>query len=185
MLTPRGSAGTAPWPARLPRFGVFGASNSGKTTLVRQLVATLTERGHRVGTVKHATHALALDVAGKDSWLHGDAGASRVLIIGPGMAAGFVHRDAPTELAGWSRFFDGDVDVVLVEGFKRTPMPHVTVEVADVPATALLAAPAAPGSGPALSLRRPPGDAPEGRFPPAIVARLADVVEFLILDPQT
>jgi len=172
---------TAPWPSRLPRFGVFGASNSGKTTLVTQLVAALTDRGHRVGTVKHATHALDLDVHGKDSWRHGEAGASRVLVIGPGVAAGFVHRDAPTELSGWSGFFDDDVDVVIVEGFKRTPMPHVTIEVADLPATSLTATARSPGSEPAWSLRRPPSDtAAQGRFPPAVVARLADAVTALI-----
>lgn len=165
----------AAWPVGTPRFGVVGRSGAGKTTLVTQLVAALTARGLKVGTVKHASHAPSLDVKGKDSWRHAEAGATRVLLLGPDVAVGFVHADAPPELDGWGGFFDGAVDLVVVEGFKRTPMPHVWVEVDPAAAAATLTPRAAePDASPAWLLARPPGEG--GRFADALVEALADGV---------
>jgi len=170
-------AATDGWPRSLPRFAVIGRSNSGKTTLLRQLIAALSARGIEVGTVKHATHPLALDAEGKDSWHHAAAGAGRVVVVGPGMSVAFIHRDAPTELAGWASTFEGHVDVVLIEGFERTQMPHVRVEVTDVRTPRLVPIRAAATSSPAWRLERP--EAPLDRaagFPPEIVAPLVDAI---------
>ncbi len=108
-------------------FGVRGHSDSGKTRLIEQLLPCLNARGLRVATVKHASHELALDVPGKDSRRHAEAGASRVLLIGPSSASLFVHRDSPAELQPWLPFLSADADLVLVEGYKKTPMPHVEI----------------------------------------------------------
>ncbi len=169
------------WPADLPRFAVIGRSNSGKTTLVSQLVRALCARDVSVGTVKHASHRLDLDIKGKDSWRHGQAGADRVLLIGPGTSVGFVHRNGPEELAGWGRFFQGAVDLVVIEGFKRTPMPHVWVEEADVPEATLTRRDAEAKATPGWLLRRPAGPLdPEVGLPTEIVAQLAESAAGLV-----
>jgi len=41
-------------------IGLAGWSGSGKTTLLKALIPTLTGRGLRVSTVKHAHHRLSL-----------------------------------------------------------------------------------------------------------------------------
>lgn len=112
-----------------PFVGVWGRSGSGKTRLIEQLLPVLRARGLRVGTVKHATHRPALDVPGKDSHRHGEAGAERVLLLGPGCAILFVHTGGDTELQPWRAQFEGAVDLVLVEGFRETLQPHVRIDV--------------------------------------------------------
>ena len=60
---------------------MIGRKNSGKTTLVSELVTEFTARGYRVGTIKHTHHQHELDVPGKDSYRHREAGAAIVGII--------------------------------------------------------------------------------------------------------
>jgi len=61
---------------------VIGLKKSGKTTVVEGLVRGLTRRGHLVGTVKSMHHtgtSFTIDVAGKDTHRHREAGASFVI----------------------------------------------------------------------------------------------------------
>ncbi len=111
--------------------GVWGNSGSGKTRLVEQLIPPLRARGVRVGTVKHASHEVTVDVTGKDSDRHAMAGAERVLLLGPGSATLFVPRNTTDTLLPWLEVFSGHVDVLLVEGFKRTTISHVQIEAVD------------------------------------------------------
>jgi molybdopterin-guanine dinucleotide biosynthesis protein B len=100
-----------------PLFTFVGRSGSGKTTLLEHVIAELTRRGVRVGVVKHHGHSSGLDVPGKDSWRHAQAGAVATLVSGP---AGFmlvrkVEREPSVpELVELL----GDVDVALAEGFR-------------------------------------------------------------------
>jgi len=102
-------------------FGIAGWSGSGKTTLLARLIPALVARGVRVSTIKHAHHAFDLDTPGKDSHTHRMAGATEVL-VGSASRYALIHelRGAPEptleELA--SRL--APVDLVLVEGFKRS-----------------------------------------------------------------
>lgn len=72
---------------------VVGTINSGKTTLVVELVTALVQQGLRVATIKHTHHDHELDVPGKDSHRHREAGAEAVGIMAPGMAAVFSEQD--------------------------------------------------------------------------------------------
>jgi len=76
-----------------PRIHIVGRRNSGKTTLVCDLVRELTSRGIRVATIKHTHHNHELDTPGKDSWNHREAGAVGVGILSPHMLAAFVPSD--------------------------------------------------------------------------------------------
>ena len=109
-------------------LGLAGWSGAGKTTLLRALIPALTARGLRVSTIKHAHHEFDVDQPGKDSWLHRQAGATEVL-VGSARRWALLHElrdepepDLPTLLARLS-----PVDLVLVEGFKRSPVPKIEV----------------------------------------------------------
>ncbi len=103
--------------------GIVGWSGSGKTTLLTAILPLLRARGISVSTIKHAHHEAVLDVPGKDSWRHREAGASEVILSGPqgfalfGKSAGLealLPRLAP-------------VDLVLVEGFRGEKIPKIEV----------------------------------------------------------
>ena len=105
-----------------------GESNVGKTTLIERLIPRLRKRGLRVGTVKHAHHGFEMDRPGKDSWRHQQAGAAAVALIGPSQATWLMAT--PKELScgeAVTRMRD-QVDLVLVEGFKKAGGRQVLLE---------------------------------------------------------
>ncbi|MCP4728353.1 MAG: bifunctional molybdopterin-guanine dinucleotide biosynthesis protein MobB/molybdopterin molybdotransferase MoeA, partial [bacterium] len=52
----------------IPLIAITGKKNSGKTTVIESLIRLLTEKGWRVGTVKHHHHGdFEPDTPGKDS----------------------------------------------------------------------------------------------------------------------
>ncbi|MEN3952804.1 molybdopterin-guanine dinucleotide biosynthesis protein B [Iodidimonas sp. SYSU 1G8] len=110
-------------------MGIVGWKNSGKTTLVVELVRLLTARGLRVGTIKHAHHDFDIDHPGKDSYRHREAGATDV-IVASGARWAQVHElrgEAEPELDDLLPRLSPDLDIVLVEGFKRDR--HAKIEV--------------------------------------------------------
>lgn len=109
-------------------IGFAGWSGAGKTTLLRKVIPRLLGRGVSVSTVKHAHHAFDVDVPGKDSWAHRQAGAHQVLVASSQRWA-LMHelRGGPEPpLAALLAKLDG-VDLVLVEGFKRDAHPKVEI----------------------------------------------------------
>ena len=61
-------------------IGLAGWSGAGKTTLMTRVIPVLVARGLRVSTVKHAHHGFDVDIPGKDSHMHRQAGASEVFV---------------------------------------------------------------------------------------------------------
>jgi len=103
-------------------YGVVGWKNAGKTGLMERLVADITGRGYSVSTVKHAHHSFDIDHPGTDSHRHRLAGARQVLLASRHRIA-LVHelRDAPPPpLSALLAKLD-PVDLILIEGYKRTP----------------------------------------------------------------
>jgi molybdopterin-guanine dinucleotide biosynthesis protein B len=119
-------------------FGIVGASGSGKTTLIAALLPELRRRGLRVSTVKHAHHCFDMDRPGKDSWRHREAGAEEVMVVSNGRWA-LLHEERggdDNSLIALIRHMT-PVDVVLVEGFKRTEIPRIEVHRPSAGKTAL------------------------------------------------
>jgi molybdopterin-guanine dinucleotide biosynthesis protein B len=109
-------------------IGLAGWSGAGKTTLLARLIPHFIARGLRVSTIKHAHHAFDIDVPGKDSWVHREAGASEVLVSSSQRFA-LMHelRGAPEPKLPELLTKLAPVDLVLVEGFKTDP--HRKIEV--------------------------------------------------------
>jgi len=109
-------------------IGFAGFSGAGKTTLIVRLVPELNRRGFGVSTIKHAHHDFDVDRPGKDSYEHRAAGAQEVLVVSAKRLALMRElRGAPEpSLADLLRLI-APVDLVLVEGFKRDPLPKIEV----------------------------------------------------------
>jgi molybdopterin-guanine dinucleotide biosynthesis adapter protein len=109
-------------------IGFAGWSGAGKTTLIVKLIPELNRRGLSVSTIKHAHHNFDLDQPGKDSYEHRAAGAEEVLVASANRVALMRElRGAPgPSFADLLRMLR-DADLVLVEGFKRDPLPKIEV----------------------------------------------------------
>ena len=110
-----------------PIISIVGKSGSGKTTLIEKVIAELTRRGYSVGVLKHDAHGFEIDHEGKDSWRHKQAGASTVALSSPDKFAVIkdVVKEWPPERLIASYF--PDVDVVVIEGFKKSPFRKIEV----------------------------------------------------------
>ncbi len=103
-----------------------GPSGSGKTELVCRLSAWFQDRGLKVAVLKH-THKQSLGDEGKDTWRFRQAGVRLVALAAPGALQ--LTRVLPSEpqLAEILASLAPEADVILVEGYKRGPLPKVVL----------------------------------------------------------
>jgi molybdopterin-guanine dinucleotide biosynthesis protein MobB len=118
----RDALADAPRPAirrsRPAVLGVVGRPNSGKTTLIERLIPEFTRRGLRVGTVKRVAR-FDIDVPGKDSWRHGQAGADAYTVASSSKLAYVARRDEEATLDEVVARYFRDYDIVVCEGYRR------------------------------------------------------------------
>ncbi len=116
--------------SKTPVLGIAAFSGTGKTTLLRQLIPLLRERGLRVGLIKHAHHNFDLDTPGKDSYELRKAGAAQVLVASRHRWALMTETPGQEEpeLDALVARLDGErLDLILVEGFKQGRFPKIEV----------------------------------------------------------
>jgi molybdopterin molybdotransferase len=113
----------------IPVLGFSAYSGTGKTTLLKQLLPLLSERGLRIGMIKHTHHSFDIDYPGKDSYELRHAGASKMLVISRRRMAymqEFPQDQAEPELEQALQALDPSLlDIVLVEGFKHARCPKI------------------------------------------------------------
>ncbi|SFC34205.1 molybdopterin guanine dinucleotide biosynthesis accessory protein MobB [Polaromonas sp. OV174] len=109
--------------------GFAGYSGSGKTTLVEKLIPALKLHGLRVSVVKHAHHSFDIDLPGKDTHRHREAGAFEVVVASQNRLALMREFEQSAELTVHqliAELYEG-VDWVLVEGFKHSDLPKIEI----------------------------------------------------------
>jgi molybdopterin-guanine dinucleotide biosynthesis protein MobB len=106
-------------------FGIYGNSNTGKTTLIEHLVSLLIKEGFIVATVKQTKKAISLDTINKDTWRHHDAGAELVVFTSPCETDFLLHKTLHTSeiIRRISDF--GCYDLILVEGADDLNIPKI------------------------------------------------------------
>ena len=105
-------------------LSIVGNSNSGKTTLLEKLIRNLRDKGFKVGCAKHAHKGFEMDKEGKDSWRLRKAGAN-TLLVGPSDIA-LVRDRSEAIMEDLDRCL-GDMDLVLLEGFKSHHFPKIEI----------------------------------------------------------
>ncbi|HWR08667.1 molybdopterin-guanine dinucleotide biosynthesis protein B [Sporomusa sp.] len=110
----------------IPIISVVGRSNSGKTTYLVKLIAELKRRGHKVAVIKHHHNDFEIDLPGKDTWRHAQAGADTVCLVSPYKVAMIKKTDQELSLDQVAGSID-NVDIIITEGYKQENKPKIEV----------------------------------------------------------
>ncbi len=108
---------------------VIGWSNSGKTTMIKELIIELKRRDYRVATIKHDAHKFKIDKPGKDSWIHRKAGAEVVMLTSRDKIAMIkeIQKPIPVDELIADYLEQDKFDLIIIEGYKRGPYPKIEV----------------------------------------------------------
>jgi molybdopterin-guanine dinucleotide biosynthesis protein B len=111
-----------------PLVSIVGKSKVGKTTMLEKLIPAMLQRGYRVGSIKHDTHDhFEMDVVGKDTWRHREAGAKTVAISSPSRLALTKIVDRELDLDAITAAYFQDEDLVFTEGYKSAKQPKIEI----------------------------------------------------------
>lgn len=112
---------------RVPTITVSAnQSNTGKTTVIEQIVQVLEQRGYTIGVVKSDSHGYDLDESGKDSWRYKQAGAQAVAVVSPN--GYFIeHRTVKPPALKDIATTMVDMDIVLIETRSKGVFPRLLV----------------------------------------------------------
>ncbi len=92
------------------------------------MLPLLVGRGLRVGYLKHSHKGFEIDQPGKDSYRIRRTGVTQTMIAGGGQVAVIDDVDAEPALDEIvERYARDDLDVLIVEGFKRSRLPKIEV----------------------------------------------------------
>ncbi|MCL4111214.1 UNVERIFIED_CONTAM: hypothetical protein GTU68_043127 [Idotea baltica] len=110
-------------------MGFAAYSGTGKTTLLSKVIPLLTEKGYRIGIIKHTHHNIDIDKPGKDSHVLRESGAAQTVIASRNRTAMIIEKpDAKGEPIledALSNLQTGSLDLVLVEGFKAAKFSKI------------------------------------------------------------
>jgi molybdopterin-guanine dinucleotide biosynthesis protein MobB len=110
----------------IPVISVVGCSNSGKTTLLVKIISELKKRGYRAAVIKHHHSDFEIDLPGKDTWRHAQAGADTVVLASPGKVAQIERTEHELGLDEIISRITG-VDLIITEGYKSEHKPKIEV----------------------------------------------------------
>ena len=113
---------------KVPLLGFIGHSNSGKTTLLTALITAMSAQGLKIGAVKHHHRSFTIDHDGKDSQRFTLAGAQKTVITGPEQTALIEQTQEQLSLDNLASSYLKDLDLILVEGFKKSQIPKIEVQ---------------------------------------------------------
>ena len=110
-----------------PAVAFVGRHNSGKTTLLVRVIAELVSRGFDIGSIKHHGHCdFDIDVPGKDSYRHREAGSRDVVVVSPTRMARITELNHEIECDDIVSSMP-DHDLVIVEGFRQSGLDVIEV----------------------------------------------------------
>lgn len=105
-------------------LSILGNSNSGKTTLITEIVPVLKEKGFKVVVVKHTFRDIEIDREGKDSWKITHSGAD-VVVSSPKKMV-FI-KEEEDDIEAISEKYLKDYDLIITEGFNRAGKDRIVV----------------------------------------------------------
>jgi len=110
-----------------PVLSFVGPHNVGKTTIMEQVIGRLTDMGYRTGLIKHSARNFTLDVPGKDTFRLAKAGAEQIVLASSNQIACYRQIEEEPEPESLLSLFTDEIDIILVEGYKRAGFPKIEI----------------------------------------------------------
>jgi len=111
----------------VPQIAFVGRHNSGKTTFLLAVLPQLVAGGLRVGYLKHASAGFEIDHPAKDSYRIRRSGVLQTIVAGDRHVAVVDDAEIPSLESVIRRYVRDDLDLLVVEGYKREPLPKIEV----------------------------------------------------------
>ncbi len=109
-----------------PLIGIVALhSNSGKTTLIKNLIPLFKKENYKVGIIKNTYHKLEIDKKGKDSYTFFEKGADGVVINSNNEIVIRKRKDSKMPLKYIRDNYLDDMDIIIVEGHKTGNFPKI------------------------------------------------------------
>ena len=108
-------------------ISIVGKQNAGKTTLIKDLIPKLKERGYRIGTLKFNIRKFDIDHEGKDSYKCFHSGADSVALSSQDKVAVIKRVANPPEINEIIERYLNDVNIVLIEGYRAGDFPRIRI----------------------------------------------------------
>ncbi len=105
----------------IPIIAISGYKNTGKTTLMCKLIKHFTDKGIKVGTIKHDGHNFNVN-NDTDSNKHFLAGATSLVYDNDKIQ---LHKRFQDDNIYSLSYLLGDVDIILIEGLKNSSFPKI------------------------------------------------------------
>lgn len=111
----------------IPSIAFVGRSKTGKTTLIERLISMFVDQGIKVAVIKHHPHDFEIDVPGKDTYRYKKAGATMSILASPAKIAIVEDTDTEQTLHQILSHYVRNVNLTIIEGFKREDTPKIEV----------------------------------------------------------
>ncbi len=108
-------------------ISIAGKKNTGKTTLINDLIPELKENGHKVGTLKYNIRKFDIDHEGKDTYKYFHSGADSIALTSQDKLAVVKKLPRPLKLNEIIETHLNDVGIVLVEGYRENDYPRIRI----------------------------------------------------------
>lgn len=113
-------------------IGIYGKSNTGKTTLMVDIINKLTEEGFKIASVKISDKNIDIDSEGKDTWNHAKAGSKLVVLCSKNETDFLLKKRENIDKIVEQISSIGNYDLILVEGAKENYIPKIRLGDIDI-----------------------------------------------------
>lgn len=106
-------------------IGIYGKSDTGKTTLIEDIIRKLTNEGFKIASVKITNKKIGIDTKGKDTWRHAKAGSKLVVLSSP-KETDFILKKS-VNISEMIRIINqiNSYDLILIEGANDNNIPKI------------------------------------------------------------
>jgi molybdopterin-guanine dinucleotide biosynthesis protein B len=108
-------------------IGIYGKSDTGKTTLIIDIIKHLTSEGFNIASVKITNKKIGVDTKGKDTWKHEEAGAKLVILSSPKETDFMIKKPKDiSEIINLINQID-TYDLIIIEGANDKYTPKIRI----------------------------------------------------------